>query len=405
MVMSSQPPANAPPPAPLSASSAANDLARQPNEVQWAAILQQLGAEIAGPLSTALERIQTLIETGQIDRQGLRQLHESVAQARSAGMLGQQLARLASGQLSLTRERLHLTQMLRGVLTQRSGETQARGIQVRQVLRPIEVMADGALLFSLLNTMMDWALALTHSSIDLRLDLTPWPAKARLMCRFAHRSLDLLEEPRVGEAKPERGGHDLNALNSLTWRLLEQNAITLGVLPLRESAAGITVLTLEFPHTLSDEPGVSTRPASLNPASNATQHSEPAPSIHSRPLAGQHLLILTARRDLRAQIQAAVQHLGLIVDASETVEDALQFCVEGLPHAIVFDAAQRSTAFDHLHAEVMREVPDFSFVEVLAHEQQTQLSTATADGMARISRHYITDALPSVLMFELSKGH
>lgn len=404
MVMSSQPPANAPPPAPASASSAANDLARQPNEVQWAAIIQQLGAEIAGPLSIALERIQALIDTGQIDRQGLRNLHDSVAQARAAGMLGQQLARLASGQMDLARERLHLTQMLRGVLTQRSGETQARGIQVRQVLKPVEVMADGALLFALLNTMMDWALALTHSSIDLRLDLTPWPAKARLMCRFAHRSLDLLEDPRADDATPQRGAQEMSALNSLTWRLLEQNAVTLGVLPLRESAAGITVLTLEFPHTVSDEPGGSTRPTSLNPAANSAPNSEPAPSIHSRPLAGKHLLILTARRDLRTQIQAAVQHLGLTVDAVETVEDAMQFCVEGLPHAIVFDAGQRSTAFAHLHAEVMREVPDFSFVEVLAHEQQTQLSTATADGMARISRHYISDALPSVLMFELSKG-
>lgn len=404
MVMSNQPPANAPPPSATSASSAANDLARQPNEVQWAALIQQLGAEIAGPLSAALERIQTLIDTGQIDRQGLRGLHESVTQARAAGMLGQQLARLASGQMSLARERLHLTQMLRGVLSQRSGETQARGIQVRQVLQPVEVMADSALLFALLNTMMDWALALTHSSIDLRLDLTPWPAKARLTCRFAHRSLDLLEDLRADEGMPQRGEQEMNALNSLTWRLLEQNAVTLGVLPLRESAAGITVLTLEFPHTISDEPGVSARPASQSPTFSPTPSTEFAPSIHSRPLAGKHLLILAARRDLRTQIQAAVQHLGLTVDAVETVEDAMQFCVEGLPHAIVFDASQRSTAFAHLHAEVMREVPGFSFVEVLAHEQQTQLSTATADGMARISRHYITDALPSVLMFELSKG-
>ena len=398
MVMSTLPPA--PASAPATASSAANDLARQPNDLQWASIIQQLGAEIAGPLSAAMEGIQSLIDTGQIDRQSLRKLHGSVGQARAAGMLGQQLARLASGRMSLTHERQHLTQMLRGVITQRSGETQARGIQVRQVLRPVEVLADGALLFSLLDTMMDWVLAQTHSSIDLRLDLTPWPAKARLTCRFAHRSLDLLEDPpRPGDAPPQRGDAEFSALNSLTWRLLEQNAVTLGVLPLRESAAGITVLTLEFPHTVSDEPAVAAR----TPSDNAT--TTPAPSLHSRPLAGKHLLILTARRNLQAQIQTAVQHLGLIVDTVETVDEAFRFCAEGLPHAVVFDAGQRSTAFSHLHAEVMREVPDISFVEVLLHEQQTQLSTATADGMARISLRYITDALPSVLTFELSKGH
>lgn len=390
MVMSSSPPASVP----SSASLAANALPRQPNDLQWTSIVQQLGAEIAGPLSSALARIQTLIETGQIDRQGLRELHGSVTQARAAGMLGQQLARLASGQLRLVSERLHLTQVLRNVLTQRRSETQARGIQVRQALQPVEAMADGALLFSLFDTMMDWVLALTHSSIDLKLELAPWPAKARLTCRFAHRSLDLLEDP------PRAGGdQELSAFNSLTWRLLEQNAVMLGVLPLRESAAGTTVLTLEFPHTFSDEPAGAARAPLANPTTN------PAPSMRSRPLAGKHLLVLTARRDLQAQIQAAVHHLGLIVDVVETVEDATQFCLEGLPHAIVFDAGQRNAAFGRLHAELMREVPDFSFIEVLAHEQQTQLSTATADGMARISRYYITDALPSVLMFELSKGH
>jgi len=437
MVMPSLPPAHVPPPA--TPSSAADDLAGRPREVQWAAIFQQLGAEIAVPLSAALARIQTLRDTGQIDRQGLGHLHDSVAKARAAGMLAQQLARLASGQIELAHEHLHLTEMLRSVVIQRSGETEARGIQVRQVLQPVEVMADGALLFALLNTMMDWALALTHSSIDLRLDFTPWPAQARLMCRFALRSLDLQHDPDAGagDVAGQRNADELNAFNSLHWRLLEQIAVTLGVLPLRASTGGIAELTLDFAHTVGDQPEVRTRPVSLESASNlapklapniapsiapthppnipqnvpqnipstAPPHSKSAPSIHSRPLAGKHLLVLTARRELRAQIQAAVQHLGLIVDAVETVGDAMQFCLEGLPHAIVFDADQRSAAFAHLHAEVMREVPDFSFVEVLAHEQQTQLSTATADGMARISRHYITDALPSVLMFELSRGH
>jgi hypothetical protein len=266
-------------------------------------------------------------------------------------------------------------------------------------------MADGALLFALLNALMDWALACTHSSIDLRLDLTPWPAKARLTCRFAHRSLDLLDEPRAVDAAPERFIQEQSTLNSLSWRLLEQNAITLGVLPLRESIAGITVLTLEFPHTVSDEPGFIAPPTAGPLSRPSTLQPEPAPSSHMPSLAGSHVLIVSAQRELRGQIQAAVKHLGLIVDAVDTVEEAMQFCLEGLPHGIIFDASQRGPAFAHLHTELIREVPDFSFVEVLDHEQQTQLSTATADRMARISRQYITDALASVLMFELSKGH
>lgn len=376
-----------PPTAPVSA---ANDVMPEPTPVQWADIVQQLGAEIAGPLSAALEQIQNLATTGQIDRRGLRLLRRSVDDARTAGMLGQQLARLASGRLRLNRERQHLTQMLRSVLAQRSRETQARGVQVRQSLQPVEIWADGALLFALLNALMDWALANTHSSVDLRLDLTPWPVKARLSCRFAHRSLDLLAdtaEPR--DASP--------GLDSLAWRLLEQTAITLGVLPLREQEAGITLLTLEFNQLAPDEA------APLDSTHARLEAEAERLGGNSRPLAGCQLLILSANRALRTEAQAAVRQMGMLVDAVGSVAEAEQFCREGLPHVLLFDAALRDEALQALIAGVGREVPDFCFVEMFDGEHRTQLSTATADGVARISRRHLPDALPSLLMFELSK--
>jgi hypothetical protein len=352
--------------------SAANDVTPEPTPVQWADIVQQLGAEIAGPLSAALEQIQNLATTGQIDRRGLRLLRRSVDDARTAGMLGQQLARLASGRLRLSRE------------------TQARGVQVRQSLKPVEIWADGALLFALLNALMDWALANTHSSVDLRLDLTPWPVKARLSCRFAHRSLELLGD----HAEPTSTSA---GLDSLAWRLLEQTAITLGVLPLREQDSGITLLTLEFNQLAPDEA----------PAPDST-HARLEAEVermggNSRPLAGCQLLILSANRDLRAEAQAAVRHMGMLVDVVGSVAEAEQFCREGLPHVLLFDAAQMNEALLHLIAGISRDAPDFAFVEMFDGEHRTQLSTATDDGLARISRRHLPDALPSLLMFELSK--
>jgi hypothetical protein len=380
----STPPSSAP-------ASAANDVTPEPSPVQWADIVQQLGAEIAGPLSAALEQIQNLATTGQIDRRGLRLLRRSVDDARTAGMLGQQLSRLASGRLRLNRERQHLTQMLRSVLAQRSRETQARGVQVRQSLKPVEIWADGALLFALLNALMDWALANTHSSVDLRLDLTPWPVKARLSCRFAHRSLELLGSD-DGELHGPTPG-----LDSLAWRLLEQTAITLGVLPLRAQEAGITLLTLEFNQLAPDE--------APPPDSTLSRLEAEAERMggNSRPLAGCQLLIVSANRELRAEAQAAVRHMGMLVDVVGSVAEAEQFCREGLPHALLFDAAQMNEALLRLIAEVMRDAPDFCFVEMFDGEHRTQLSTATNDGVARISRRHLPDALPSLLMFELAK--
>lgn len=379
----STPPSSAP-------ANAANDVTSEPTPVQWADIVQQLGAEIAGPLSAALEQIQNLATTGQIDRLGLRLLRRSVDDARTAGMLGQQLARLASGRLRMNRERQHLTQMLRSVLAQRSRETQARGVQVRQSLKPVEIWADGALLFGLLNALMDWALANTHSSVDLRLDLTPWPVKARLSCRFAHRALELLGD----EAEPQA---QAPGLDSLAWRLLEQTAITLGVLPLREQEAGITLLTLEFNQLAPDE--------APPPDSTHGRLEAEAERLggNSRPLAGCQLLILSANRELRADAQAAVRHMGMLVDVVGNVAEAEQFCREGLPHALLFDAAQTNEPLRQLIAEIMREAPDLAFVEMFDAEHRTQLSTATGDGVARISRRNLADALPSLLMFELAR--
>ncbi|HEV6964875.1 hypothetical protein [Roseateles sp.] len=377
-----------PSPAPVNA---ANDVKPEPSPVQWAEIVQQLGAEIAGPLSAALEQIQNLATTGQISRRGLRLLRRSVDDARTAGMLGQQLARLASGRLRLNRERQHLTQMLRSVLAQRSRETQARGVQVRQSLQPVEIWADGALLFALLNALMDWALANTHSSVDLRLDLTPWPVKARLSCRFAHRSLELLGDG--GEPPASSVGID-----SLAWRLLEQTALTLGVLPLREQEAGITLLTLEFNQLAPDEmaPAVDSTHARLEAEAERM-------GGNSRPLAGCQLLILSANRELRSEAQAAVRHMGMLVDVVGSVAEAEQFCREGLPHALLFDAALMNEALLQLIAGIMRDAPDFSFVEMFDGEHRTQLSTATSDGVARVSRRHLPDALPSLLMFELTR--
>ena len=89
---------------------------------------REIGAEIAAPLTAALERIHALTTTGKIDRAGLRALRDEVEQARQVGMIGQQLTRFASGRVRQSHERLQLADVLNGVLAHRARETQARGI-------------------------------------------------------------------------------------------------------------------------------------------------------------------------------------------------------------------------------------------------------------------------------------
>src|SRR5882672_10720133 len=196
--------------------------AADPESERWRDLVGTVGCEIASPLTAALERIHALVTTGRIDKASLRALRDEVEAARRAGMIAQQLTRFASGRLRQSHEQLSLADTLNSMLTHRAGETTARGIVVKPSLKSADVVVDPSLLFSLLNTILDWALAHARSDVQFRVDLKAWPTQARLVCQFAHRPVDELDDgaPAASTAP---------ALDSLTWRLIEQTAWTMGL--------------------------------------------------------------------------------------------------------------------------------------------------------------------------------
>jgi hypothetical protein len=353
---------------------------------RWHALVSEVGAEIATPLTSALERIHALIATGKIDRAGLRALRDEVEQARQSAMIGQQLSRFASGRLRQSHERLQLAQTLKGVLAHRQRETQARGIVLKPALKPAEVIVDASLLFSLMNTTLDWALANARSQIEFTIDLKTWPVHARMICRFAHRPAD---EPGAPDAATPPG------LDALTWRLIEQTAWTMGLPLERKDEGGTTVLTIEFPRTASDEmEGVSTMEIDEGFA----------PSTNSKPLAGSSVLVISNRREVRVQIRDALRNMGLIVDFVNTVDEAVAFCRDGLPHAVIIESIQRGERFAQFREEVIAELPDFVFIEIIEEGNVFEMSGFSGSSIARVGRDVIASSLPSALMFELSKG-
>ena len=352
---------------------------------RWHELVAEIGAATAAPLTSALERIHALITTGRIDRGGLRALREEVERARQAGITGQQITRFASGRLRQSHERLQLADTLKGVLAHRHRETQARGIVLKPTLKPAEVIVDASLLFSLLNTVLDWSLELARSNIEFTIDVKSWPAHARLACRFSHRPADQADDS--AETPP--------SLDSLNWRLLEQTAWTMGLPIDRKDDAGTSTLTLEFPRTASDEiEGVSTMELDEGFA----------PSTNSKPLAGSHVLVVASRREVRVQIRDALRNMGLIVDFVNSVDEAAEFCHDGLPHAIIIESIQRGERFALLREEISAEVPDFVFIEIIEEGNTFEMSGFSGSSIARVGRDVIASSLPSALMFELSKG-
>ena len=354
---------------------------------RWHELVAQIGAEIAAPLTAALERINTLTSTGKIDRQGLRELRDEVEAARQVGMIGQQLTRFASGRLRQSHERLQLADVLNGVIAHRARETNARGVVVKPSLKPVEVIVDASLLFSVLNSTVDWALANARSQIDFAIDVKAWPAHARLACRFAHRPVDELGDGHA--ASVPRG------LDSLTWRLIEQTAWTMGLIVERKDDGAITNLTLEFPRTAhTNVEGVSA--LDLNDGF--------APSTNSQPLAGSHVLVIASRREMRVLIRDALRNMSLIIDFVNSVDEAVAFCREGLPHAVIVESIQAGERFAHFREEISKEVPNFVFIEIIEEGATFEMSGFGGSPMARVGREVLASSLPSALMFELSKS-
>ncbi len=354
---------------------------------RWRELVTQIGEEIAAPLTTALERVTTLIATGRIDRAGLRALRDEIEHARNAGMICQQLSRLAGGRVAQSHEKVHLTHTLQSVLAHRAREMQAHGTQVKQVLQPVEVIADAPLLFGLLNAVLDWSMNCARGSIDFTIDTKPWPAYGRLVCRFPYRPLD--------ETERQSMSHPSAELDNLVWRLLEHTAHAIGLTLLRDKDGAHIQLTLEFPRT-------------INPLLEAIQPTSATPSefvdsINSRPLAGSHVLVISSRRDTRVQVREAIKNMGLVVDFVGSIEEAIEFCSEGLPHAIVIESVLKGARFNQLASDIRNEVPDFVFIEIDENGADFQISTVSASGHARLGRDAIMSALPSALIYELAR--
>jgi hypothetical protein len=357
------------------------------DDERWHDLVSQVGAEIAAPLTAALERIHVLTATGKIDRAGLRALRDEVEQARQIGMIGQQLTRFASGRVRQSHEVLQLEEVMKSVLALRSRETQARGIALKPLLKSARVIVDGSLLFSLLNATLDWALANAQEHIEFTIDFKTWPARARLTCRFAHRPADQDDESVTAAVLPR--------LDSLHWRLIEQTAWTMGLVVDRKDVSGITTLVLEFPKTAGEE---------MEGLSASEIEDASAQSGNSKALAGSHVLVVASRREMRVLIRDALRNMSMLVDFVSSVDEAVSFCKEGLPHAIIIESIQRGERFASFRDEILAEVPDFVFIEILEQGSTFEMSGTNGAAMARIGRDAVVSSLPAALMFELSRG-
>ena len=346
-------------------------------------VVARIAAEVAGPLTAALERVMSLTSSGRIDRAGLQSLRDEIAGARQVGLRGQRIARFAEGPMQQSVERIDLSRLLGDLLA--APTMQAAGN--RQSLGAAEVMGDLSLVHAVLQAAADWSGELARSGVDWRLDLQPWPVRARVQCRFQHHAADRVDDATA----PGAAGGRLAQLDTLDWLLLQYTAHRAGVLVRRDDGPSHTTLALEFTHTVND---------TLEGAS-AVDLGERGTAMPL--LAGSQVLVLAARRDARSQVRAAMQGHDLVVDYVPSVAAARQYCEDGAPQVLLFESSFDSDALRMLCDRLEDQSPGIAFIEIVPAGHGCEMGGTTGHRITRVGADGLRQMLASVVLLELAR--
>ena len=351
-------------------------------------VVARIAAEVSGPLTAALERVVSLATSGRIDRAGLQSLRDEIDGARQVGLRGQQIARFAEGTMQQSIERIDLSRLLRDLLTAQAMQAVAGAVGSRQTLGAAEVMGDLSLVHAVLQAAADWSGELALASVDWRLDLQPWPVRARVQCRFAHRAADRVARDDTAETV---AGARLTQLDTLDWLLLQYTAHRAGVIVRRDDGPSLTTLVLEFTHTVND---------TLEGASAV----ELGESGHATPwMAGNQVLVLAARRDARTQVRAAMHGHDLVVDYVPTVAAARQYCEDGVPQVLLFESSYDSDALRMLCDRLEDQSPGIAFIEIVPAGSGCEMGGTSGHRITRVGADGLRQMLASVMLLELAR--
>ncbi len=353
----------------------------------------QVGAEVAAALSSALERVRLLAETGRIGQQSLLALQDELRQARQIAIVGQQVSRLAAGHVQQAPEVLELPQLLRESMGQRAEEIAARGLEVKQRLQPAAVSVDPSLLFTLLVSLLDWAFEHCRgSTLQLSTGLNPWPVHAVLHCDFAWRAPDRVTPDAELALEAERAERGASPLDTMAWRLVEHSAQAMGVTIQRQVTAQRVQLALAFPEAPRRWPRLVDALSAL----------EDPYAMRSRPLADSEVLLVTQRPEMRRLVHEATAGMGLMLRIALDLAEAREMAAEAPPHALVVD--ERNPEVDRLIGELKAGSTGPALLHVNEAFQGLEISTSGRFEILRVARDQIVKELPAALGYALNKG-
>lgn len=351
-----------------------------PDSPPWPEVLHQLGDELAATLEPAARVLSQLNRLEPSLLKHLTPVSESVEKARQLAQAAQQLARLnRDGAYRQQRTVLSLNDIAQAAVTGRQSWFSRRGALLRHGLAPARVYADAALLFTLIDELLQWAGAQSRD-VAVQVDASASSGRARLRVSARHAT-----EPALGSASGER------AWTNTRWFLWHQIARTLGAqTELRTHPEHMTV-QLVFPPVTDAQ-------------TMAAIEVRTDPSSVSAVIQGSRVLLISAQPDIRARAMQALAGFGVRVEPVASGAEALAWLEQHLPDAVVYDATLDEDDLTHLRHNLAQQ-PSTAYVEIHDDQMPTDFHTTTIGDVStgHVSASGLQHALGPALVFEMCK--
>jgi len=119
-------------------------------------------------------------------------------------------------------------------------------------------------------------------------------------------------------------------------------------------------------------------------------------------MGGRHVLLISAQRDVRSKIREALRPVGMMISFVGRLEEAERFCHDGLPHAVVVEAAMGGERFEPLRAAMLAEVPTLAFVQTASEGKSFEVLNIADRQFASVGRDGIVQSLPGAMLYEMA---
>jgi hypothetical protein len=341
----------------------------------WPELVVAVTDQSIDSVSLLLRGLELLVKRGRLSAAEYKVLATPAERLKQAGVHAQQIVRFQSGRVRQSHEKIDLAYLIESVLQERRNELALLGISVRRKFKPVDVLIDPTLGFSLASAMLEWSTHFGHR-MDLRLDVEDEPARARLWLKT------YTDQPPVQSAVFE---------DNLHWLLLRQIAATDGGIDVERQVVGDGVeLTACFKRTLglaeSEAVGTGSTPTALNPESVF------------RTITGAYVLVCSGDTDTRLEAVDIVRKLGVAVDGVASAAQALEALKERDVHLLVLDQVHPPADIASLRQALDQHHPLLPLVGIGAAGTPSHKGERPV-----IARDALKGSLGSTVMFTLSK--